>query len=191
MKALYILTVSVKKSRKLVYRLIDRSSPATFDFSYSSVPVQPSTTMPKAQPSAISQRNPLGLVQQPRKRQSKGSTKSLSDATKASYAAATEAHKQSNATLEEEFSTIFTKREEQITYLSEKYKRQPKYIHQVLENSTHYTGKHVPSLKNAIWHHFLKKARESEWLALGAQKFTLEASCRRREQQHPRHRPQG
>jgi hypothetical protein len=141
--------------------------------------------MPKAQPSAISQRNPLGFVQKSRKRQSKGSTKSLSDPTKASHAAAAEAHKQSNGALEEEFSTIFTKREEQITYLSEKYKKQPKYIHQVLENGVHYTGKCAPSLKNAIQHHFSKKARESKWLALGAQKFTFDVSCRRREQQRP------
>jgi hypothetical protein len=49
--------------------------------------------MPKAQPSAFSQRNPLDFVQQPRKRQSKGSTKSLSDTAKASHAAAAEARK--------------------------------------------------------------------------------------------------
>ncbi|KAJ7814771.1 hypothetical protein B0H14DRAFT_3747028 [Mycena olivaceomarginata] len=117
--------------------------------------------MPKAQPSAISQRNPLDFVQQPRRRQSKGSVKLLSDATKASRAAAAEARKQSNAALEEEFSGIFTKREEQITHLAEKYKKTPKYIHQVLENGAHCTGKRTPSLKNAIRHHLSKKAREN------------------------------
>ncbi|KAJ7300359.1 hypothetical protein DFH08DRAFT_979744 [Mycena albidolilacea] len=117
--------------------------------------------MPKAQPSAISERNPLDFVQQPRKRKSKGSTKTLSDATKASRAAAAEARKQSNAALEEEFSQIFTKREEQIAHLSEKYKKPAKYIRQVLENSVHYTGKRAPSIKNAIRHHLSKKAREN------------------------------
>jgi hypothetical protein len=119
--------------------------------------------MPKAQPSAVSQRNPLDFVQQPRKRQSKGSTQSLSDAAKASCAAAAEARKQSNTALEEEFSGIFTKREEQIAHLSEKYKKPPKYIHQVLENGAHYTGKRAPSIKNAIRHHLSKMARESEY----------------------------
>ncbi|KAJ7895490.1 hypothetical protein B0H14DRAFT_3627948 [Mycena olivaceomarginata] len=90
--------------------------------------------MPKAQRSAISERNPLDFVQQPRKRKSKGSTKTLSDAAKASRAAAAETRKQSNAALEEEFSQIFTKREEQIAHLSEKYKKSAKYIRQVLEN---------------------------------------------------------
>jgi translation initiation factor 2B subunit (eIF-2B alpha/beta/delta family) len=120
------------------------------------------STILKAQPSAVSQRNPLDFVQQPRKCQSKGSTKSLSDTAKALHTVAAEARKQSNAALEEQFSGIFTKCEEQITHLSEKYKT-PKYIHQVLENGARYTGKRGPSVKNAIRHHLSKKARESEY----------------------------
>ncbi|KAJ6603185.1 hypothetical protein DFH09DRAFT_1301012 [Mycena vulgaris] len=111
--------------------------------------------------SAHASRNPLEPVQQPRKRASKKSTRGLSDAAKATRAAANEQRSRDELALEEAFAEIFTQREEDIANLAEKYKKSAKYIRQVLENSVKYTEKRAPSLKNAITHDLSKKAREN------------------------------
>ncbi|KAJ7145932.1 hypothetical protein C8R44DRAFT_863757 [Mycena epipterygia] len=121
--------------------------------------------MPKAAPppkaSAHASRNPLDFVQQPRKRTSKKSASALSDAVKASRAAANEERRLLDLGLEEAFAEKFTEREEDIAELAHKFKKSPKYIRQVLENGVRYTGKRAPSIRNAIMHDLSKKAREN------------------------------
>jgi hypothetical protein len=60
------------------------------------------------------------------------------------------------------FNEIFAQREDDIKMLTREYNKTETYIRQVLENCTHYTGKHALSLKNAITHRLSKEAKDSE-----------------------------
>ncbi|KAJ7814813.1 hypothetical protein B0H14DRAFT_2603859 [Mycena olivaceomarginata] len=104
--------------------------------------------------SAHAARNPTKPVQQPRRRQA-------SQASKASRALAAEQRADNDLALTAKFNEIFLQREEDIKTLSSNFSKPESYICQVLENRTHYAGKHAPSLKNAITHRLSKEAREN------------------------------
>ncbi|KAJ7857277.1 hypothetical protein B0H14DRAFT_3447978 [Mycena olivaceomarginata] len=103
--------------------------------------------------SAHTARNPTKPVQQPRQRQ-------VSQATKATRALAVEQRAENDLALTAKFNEIFIQREEDIKTLAKEYKKTETYIRQVLENSTHYTGKRALSLKNAITHRLSQEARD-------------------------------